>query len=1168
MTVSRALHPTKRRGAAAKLCLVLGLGLSLAAPALAVDLSELALPGGPAAASALPLGLAPGRPAGAAIDPDLLRARGQVDVWVKLSDPSLAEANGNNSKTRGGALTLAQRRAYLQALDRRHDEVSSFAARLGGQELGRVSRAHNAVALQIDAARVPDLANLPGVIAVRPVRNYELALSETVPYIGAAAAQAAGKDGSGARVAVLDSGIDYTHRNLGGPGTTAAYATAVATFPNSYFPSTKVVGGFDFVGSLWTGAAGSPPRTEDPNPIDDGPGGGHGTHVSDIIAGKSADGSHVGVAPGAQLYALKVCSSVSTSCNGVALLKAVDFALDPNQDGSMTDAVDVMNLSLGSNYGMQEDDLTEALNQAVSFGVVVVAAAGNAGNRPYIVSSPSVGPPVISVAQTQVPSAKSYPLVINSPAAIAGTYRNTETVEWSPVDHTVTGDVAFVGRGCPAGSISATNPDDPYLADPAGKIALIDRGACAVSWKIDRAVAAGATAVVIGLVAAGDPVSFSYGGGTHFAPTLIITQADANLIKAQLALPVVVNATISPDNAIPLVGSIVSSSARGPSVSFNSIKPEIGAPGASVSAQYGTGTGETAFGGTSGATPMVAGSAAILVGAIPGIEPMEVKARLMNTAETQIFNNPALSPGYLAPITRIGAGEVRVDKALSATAAAWVEDADSAALSFGYHAVSGTAVFERNVHVQNTGSRSKTFDVDASFRYAWKAASGAVEVRAPRTVRVAAGRSQEFKVMIIVHPEKLPAWNINGGSRGGNGALLDGLEMDGYLTLTAGGETLSLPWQVLPHKAAALMAGDRARAGRFVNVVNVGVAPGVVEAFSLTGTSPRIPSSQLPGPGSNAAVIDLRRGWGPSRGPRHHPVRDQHLQRPGPPQLPGGVRRLYRRQSRRRSGLRPVQHRALGLRRHRPERGLRRQPGHREGDGLLLHRRRPGLLERHPHRAALGHGDDPRHPVRLLDLRLRQLLHRSRDRRHREHDLHPLPAKVRHLGPDACGPVARGRPAGRDRDQRRGPGLAVADGVPAALPRLGSAFRVAGGDGGQLAGPRPVVRGGPAFVPVRPSCPQAVGVTPRAPPASLPVVVRSGGRALTLQKTRGWNVEVPGIPGPHWLQSWPTWQRLQVDGLLIFEVTWGKVQADVYAAPVVTGPVPGGVAWHSLQSTG
>lgn len=858
MVSSRVPHSTKRSGATALAGLALGAALALAGPARAANLSDLALPGGPVATDAVPLSLTPGRTASARVDPSLLGARGSVEVWVKLADRPLAEARGQNAKTRGGALSLEQRRAYLRSLDLKHGELSLAAGRMGAAELGRVSRAHNAVALRIDASRIADLASLPGVVAVRPVRNYELALSETVPYVGAAAAQAAGQDGTGARVAVLDSGIDYTHRNLGGPGTPAAYAAA-QSFPNPYFPSGKVVGGFDFVGNKWPGTPANPePRTEDPNPIDDGAGGGHGTHVSDIVAGRSADGTHVGVAPGAQLYAIKVCSSVSTSCSGVALLKGVDFALDPNGDGSMSDAVDVMNLSLGSNYGQQEDDLSEALNQAVSFGVVVVAAAGNAGNRPFIVSSPSTATRVISVAQTQVPSARAFPLVVNSPAAIAATIRNTETVGWAPIDRDVTADVAFVGRGCPAGSISPTNPDDPYQADPAGKIALIDRGACAVSLKVDRAAKAGALGVVLGLVAPGDPISFSFGGGTTFVPTLIITQADSNRIKAQLTAGAIVNATISPAAAIPLVGSMVSSSARGPSVSFSSIKPEIGAPGASVSAQFATGNGETAFGGTSGATPMVAGSAAILVGAIPGIEPMEVKARLMNTAETQIFHNPALLPGTLAAITRIGAGEVRVNKALSASSAAWVGANDSAALSFGYHAVSRTAAFEQRVRVRNLGNQAKTFAIASSFRYPGKAGNAAVEVRHPSSVRVGARGTQEVLVTIVVHPESLPFWNINGGSQGGNGARLDGLEVDGYLSLTSGGETLSLPWQVLPHRAAALRTGDEVRAGGFLNVFNTGAADGTVEVFALTGRSSRIPQSQLPLPGQNFAVIDLR----------------------------------------------------------------------------------------------------------------------------------------------------------------------------------------------------------------------------------------------------------------------------------------------------------------------
>src|SRR5439155_3542601 len=122
-----------------------------------------------------------------------------------------------------------------------------------------------------------------------------------------------------------------------------------------------------------------------------------------------------------------------SSCSGIALLQAMDFALDPNGDGDISDAVDVINMSLGSAYGQREDDLSEASANAARLGVIVVAAAGNDGDRPYIGSSPATTPEAISVAQTPVPSARRYPLVVNSPAPIAGQYKNTETVSWAPV---------------------------------------------------------------------------------------------------------------------------------------------------------------------------------------------------------------------------------------------------------------------------------------------------------------------------------------------------------------------------------------------------------------------------------------------------------------------------------------------------------------------------------------------------------------------------------------------------------------------------------------------------------------------------------------------------------------------------------------------------------------
>ena len=126
--------------------------------------------------------------------------------------------------------------------------------------------------------------------------------------------------------------------------------------------------------------------------------------------------------------------------------------------------------------------------------------------------------------------AQGNPLTINSPAGIAGSYTPTATVSWAPIDSfsSLAGEVAYVGRGCPG---------DVYLANPAGKIALMDRGLCAVSAKVDRAARAGAIAVL--LVMDGDsPFSFGQGDGSVFVPTLIITKTHGDLIKANLAAPV------------------------------------------------------------------------------------------------------------------------------------------------------------------------------------------------------------------------------------------------------------------------------------------------------------------------------------------------------------------------------------------------------------------------------------------------------------------------------------------------------------------------------------------------------------------------------------------------------------------------------------------------------
>ncbi len=833
--------------------------------------------GKPLAAQAAPAGITVER-----VDRRLRGASGPVDVWVTMDALSLAAQQAKLAGTAGvekakQLTNSSDKAAYAEPLAKYRGElaaqqskIATSLAGIGAEELARVHVAHNAIAVRVDASQIEQIALIPGVAKVRPVINYEMSLSETVPYVGATAVQQTGTDGTGITVAVLDSGIDYTHRNLGGAGTLGAYAAAYGAAPgdplqttlDGLFPTAKVIGGYDFVGEAWPNGL----RTQDPDPIDFQ---GHGTHVADIVAGKSTDGLHVGVAPGASLLGIRVCSAVATSCNGISLLLAVDFALDPNGDGNLGDAADVIHLSLGSDYGQIEDDLTAALEDAVDLGIVVVASAGNGSNKPYVVGSPSIGPGVLSVAQTQVPSAVAIPLVINSPAAIAGTYGNTSTVEWSPVGAGVSGDVAFIGRGCPAGSVSAGSPADPILSNPTGKVALIDRGGCSVSLKVDYAVDAGATGVLIGLVAPGDAVSFSFGGGDDFAPTLVIQQTLSNAIKAQLAGGQTVNVTISPTSGIPLAGSMASTSSRGPSV-LQTIKPEIGAPGASVSAQVGTGTVETAFGGTSGAAPMVSGAAALLLQAFPNRTPIQIKAMLMNSANTNVFTNPALLPGGLAPITRIGAGELRVDKAIGLKAIAWNPESESAALSFGYHEVPfDGVVLIKKVRVQNFTNSTRNYSVSRSFRYADDAASGAVSVIAPGSVSVGPRGQKEFLVSLLIKGSKLPAWTLNGGPGGGDGAALNRPEYDGYITLTSGGEKLSLPWHVLPRRASATIASPlvKTKRGSTLKLLNLGVETGDYDVFSLTGQSARVPRSELPQPGDNFIVVDLQ-----SIGVRHLPA--------------------------------------------------------------------------------------------------------------------------------------------------------------------------------------------------------------------------------------------------------------------------------------------------------
>jgi subtilisin family serine protease len=768
---------------------------------------------------------------GAFIDPALLAATGKQRVIVKLKSPSVAKYRGKSPSAR---MTHKSRLINQQStFVRRASKAAPSSKKMAG-----VQTVLNAVFLEVDASEIRDLSKVSGVVTVHRVKDYEMDLSETVPYIGASAVQAAGYDGTGVSIAVLDSGIDYTHANLGGGGTIADYNAAYAdpASRDGLFPTAKVVEGYDFVGEIWP----SGPEIPDDDPIDFE---GHGTHVADISGGLG------GVAPGADLYAVKVCSAVSSSCSGIALIQGMEYAVDPDGDGDPSDAVDVINMSLGSSYGQPfDDDLSLAVEGATAVGVLTVSSAGNSADKPYANGTPSSAPSALSVAQTQVPSA-ALPFV-----NVDGVDYQAVFQAWSAAPAGVISGSVQYGDGA-GGNLNGCAPFAP--GSLAGLIVLVDRGACNFTLKIKNVGLAGGSAGIIGLIAPGAPFSGGDGGDRPIdIPGYMISQADSNAIKAQIGNPGI--GTIDPANQLPLVGQMVGSSARGPQhESTTLIKPEIGAPGASVSAIAGTGNVEGPFGGTSGASPMVAGSAALLLQAYPGLIPAEVKARLMNNGETNIETDPFTG---LAPITRIGGGEVRVDRALAAPAAAWDDDTLQGALSFGFADIDkDTTTIHKTVRVRNYSDEDITYTVTPTFRYQGDADSGAISVSAASNkVKVKAGKDKTFPVKMTIQGGLLPGNFMNSGSQGANPAALTANEFDGYLVLDDGSHPIHLAWHILPRQASNVVGRQVLNfdGGQdLVSLTNNGVGTAQNDAYALLAVSPNQPEG---GPGEQAPTPDIR----------------------------------------------------------------------------------------------------------------------------------------------------------------------------------------------------------------------------------------------------------------------------------------------------------------------
>ena len=187
------------------------------------------------------------------------------------------------------------------------------------------------------------------------------AMGQVTPWgierVQAPAVHANGIDGTGIKVAIIDTGVDYAHPDL----------------------AANYIGGYDFVNS-------------DGNPIDDA---GHGTHVAGTVAAIDNDIGVIGAAPGIDLYALKVLNSEGSGSYS-NIISAIQWASDNN--------IDVASMSLGGGSGSTL--LENACNNAYANGVVLVAAAGNDGRRK--VSYPAAYSSVIAVAATTNTDTRAY----------------------------------------------------------------------------------------------------------------------------------------------------------------------------------------------------------------------------------------------------------------------------------------------------------------------------------------------------------------------------------------------------------------------------------------------------------------------------------------------------------------------------------------------------------------------------------------------------------------------------------------------------------------------------------------------------------------------------------------------------------------------------------------
>ena len=611
---------------------------------------------------------------------------------LELSGDPAAVAVPQGARSGARTTAIAARRTTVQQLQA--SARTGVAAR-GGAVIASLDTVFNGLIVNIPDAHAADLLQIPGAVRlhavrrVRPVLNHALPLHK-VPDAWNLLPLGQSGAGAGIKIGMIDTGVDVNNPAFSDPLPPVDGFPKVLFASDTRFTNAKVIVAKNYTTLL--------PDGGDPDANDRD---GHGTGTSLAAAGGAANtpyGPVTGVAPKAYIGSYKVLDASGGTTDVIA--KAIDDAV--------ADGMDVLNLSLGAYVTSYSDIAASDVGQAAfaraaQAGVIVVVAAGNQGPAASTISDYASSPDVITMGSIHNDRSLGNAITIDGVAPYAAFSSGDGPNPGQVISGTlfdVTG-LDSSGLACsplPSGSV-------------AGKIVFVLRGTCAFADKLNDVAAGGALAIIIYNNPGGS--TFSSGGtsvGTATLPALFVNQSDGADLKARAvqdsALQVAMD--FSGVTAFAARTDVSFFSSRGPSVG-SALKPDLAAVGEEIvtGAQnsYTSGESYSASGfidtnGTSFSTPLVAGAAAVLKGARPGLTVLQYRSLLINGA------TPATaSQGVAATVSQAGAGILTLAAAVSGTVAAY-----PTSLSFGAGATLHNTV---QLSLTNVGTASDTYTIQA-----------------------------------------------------------------------------------------------------------------------------------------------------------------------------------------------------------------------------------------------------------------------------------------------------------------------------------------------------------------------------------------------------------------------------------------------------------------------